>query len=1112
MVLDAAPVPDGDGWRCYVTDDESGGNLRPVSLNAEQIEEVEVLVEDGGADSAEVLAALWAAWMGQVASSSKAAAVETSALVPYPHQNHAVYQVMLPQPRLRFLLADEPGTGKTVMGGLWLREAQRLGFVKRALIVAPAHLVTKWQADYERFLGAELRRITSQTVAPDGNGSCDLDVHLQAGHNNWIVSADLAAANQAVYETIHPGRIGWDAVVIDEAHRMTPTAKRLFRVAKMLSKNTPQALLMTATPHRGDEWLFRSLMYLVDPEVFSEIDDPDRELGDARLRPSMLHFLRRMKEDLVGYDGTSKLFLDREAANIKVALNATERAYYEEAQELVERYFPTSAQPLAKMVYGKRAASSLFALAETLRRRVDAMDTANPSDAAREADPDDDDEAGADEARVIVERSQASGAERKELTDMLDRLERDLTEVGHAVSKWPRVENECLHRHGVTPDTDRQVVVFTEFADTADWLVGRFEEAGFAVARYSGRDSHDQRDKIRMRFANREFQVLISTDAGNEGIDLQTAQVLVNWDIPWSLVRLEQRMGRIHRVGQTGKVWLYNVIATDTREGDALSRLLDRLVAAANELGGKMFDSLSLVGNEVLDQCGVGNGDGGSRRGDRLTGLLRRTYEPGGEEQVDRAIGLITDAKLHQAHHSHSRASKALSSPVDIAAAMDAWHYERLERVTPHVVERFLDRVHKTGLLTVEIAAVHDYGFRYLSRPLSNPRGGGGLPVALRPDPNENSVLVATSGEAKRSARAAGQARAARAVALGPGEPTFRELVENLYRELRPALYRGGSLRDPTASCDYELHVCEVDITGGPGQGARTLAQGPAPHSSTRSYLIRVDTAGARSVAWEALANLEVSVVSGGSEGSEGAGPYSPGGTTEALEAARLAVDGDISALRAAWAAWLNQARRQLRRLPNDLTDHLSDPVRRVAERERIEGATSARIEQLEAMASVEASPVHRVGWARVEAGLDSAETEDPDSELVATHRVINLLRSDGWGVHDVHSDGRGYDLYATKDHRHRCVEVKGIAGRAPSQGIRLTGNELLMAAQHDDDYWLYVVDRCAEGGEFFAAYQNPAKVFSDRFHDQPIVRIRGSDLQTARHLVSDAVASDESA
>ena len=174
-----------------------------------------------------------------------------------------------PQPLLRFLLADEPGTGKTIMAGLYLREMQRLGLVQRALVVAPANLVTKWQADFERFFGGGLRRITDETIQQHG---------LAVAHDMWVVSLELAAVNPAVQEAIRPDRAGWDLVVFDEAHRLTPTARRSTRSGGCWPKNTPRALLMTATPHRGKEWLFRHLLHLVDPEVYP---DPAMTEGQA---------------------------------------------------------------------------------------------------------------------------------------------------------------------------------------------------------------------------------------------------------------------------------------------------------------------------------------------------------------------------------------------------------------------------------------------------------------------------------------------------------------------------------------------------------------------------------------------------------------------------------------------------------------------------------------------------------------------------------------------------------------------------------------------------------------------------------------------------------------
>lgn len=385
--------PTEDGWRLFLTDDS--GSTHVALLAEGELERLEVLREDGGAEPARALAAMWAQWMRSASVDAKATVLATSPLQPYAHQNNAVYGAMLPQPRLRFLLADEPGTGKTIMAGMYLREMQRLGGAGRALVVAPAHLVTKWKEDFARFFGGGLHRITNQTVQEGA---------LAVGHDLWIVSLDLAARNRQVQEAIRPDLAGWDVVVIDEAHRLTPTAERQYDVGRMLCGLASQVLLMTATPHRGKEWLFRNLMNLVDPELFPPAEK-DQEPGRRQLRPPQTHFLRRMKEDLRDYDGVTPLFKGRQASNLPVPLNPTERAFYDEGLGLVEQFFPAEARPLARVVYGKRAASSLAALAETLRRRRDRMGSGLPAEAAAAVDPDGEDEALQDEARVLVEKS-----------------------------------------------------------------------------------------------------------------------------------------------------------------------------------------------------------------------------------------------------------------------------------------------------------------------------------------------------------------------------------------------------------------------------------------------------------------------------------------------------------------------------------------------------------------------------------------------------------------------------------------------------------------------------------------------------------------------------------
>ncbi|MCY3952185.1 MAG: helicase-related protein, partial [bacterium] len=955
------------------------------------------------------------------------------------------------------LLADEPGTGKTIMAGLWLREAQRLGFVNRAIIVSPAHLVTKWQADFERFFGGGLRRITAGTVREEA---------LATSHDTWITSLELAAVNQAVYEAIHPDRAGFDTVVFDEAHRLTPTAVRYHRVGRMLAHNAKRALLMTATPHRGSERLFRSLMHLVDPEVFPEPSDDDSD-SSYRLRPGPLHFLRRMKEEITDLDGATKLFKPREARNVPVPLNASERAFYDEALDLVDRFFPPAAVTLAKMVYGKRASSSLYALAETLRRRRDNMGGENPADAAHRIDPEDEDEAAQDEARVVAEASRSAREERKAIGEMLARLDRILNDADAAVSKWPRLIEECLAPNGITPGAAQQLVVFTEYADTADWLLARFGGAGFSAKRYSGRDTHAERDTIRAEFAAGGFQVIVSTDAGNEGIDLQTAAVLVNWDIPWSLVRLEQRMGRIHRIGQREKVWLYNLVATDTREGEAHARLLENLVAAANELDGKIFDSLRLVAEAALAEAGI----------DSLEQLLRRTFEAAGDaDPALQAIRQVTAERLRQIHEQQRRAESHLTTAIDAETALATLNDQRLDRINPHVVDRFLRRIDSAGLLDAEQTALADEGFWYVTgRTLA-------MPSAFEPD-KDGRALVVTSGEARRKALDAGHGRAGAAVALGPGETAFRALADAVSAQCHPALYQGGLLRDTTSVTDYDLHVYASETR----TGGRLTDWG---------CLVRCEATGARPVSWETLSCLERA------DGT--ANRQHPASLADSRGAAERALEKDLDQLNSALASWGARARHHLERLPDSLTRDISDADERRARRTHLQEAVNLRIRELATTTSATSGPLRHVGWCRVTGAGVPPEPTEKDSEATSMAFVRDLLNGDGWGVTDVHTAGEGFDLLARRGHEQRCVEVKGVWDSASARGITLTGNEIVKAGLLGNEYWLYVVDDCANGGRLYAAYRSPAAVFADAAEDQTVVRIKGSDLAAARRAKSE--------
>ncbi|PTR36690.1 type III restriction/modification enzyme restriction subunit [Rhodococcus sp. OK611] len=967
-------------------------------------------------------------------------------LKPYAHQTTAVYGAMLPQPQLRFLLADEPGTGKTIMAGLYIREMQRLGLVRRAIIVCPANLATKWVDDFARLLGGGLKHLTAETIRQDALNTSDL----------WVVSLELAAVNPSVQDSIRPDKAGWDLVVFDEAHRLTPTAAGFHQVGRLLAKNTPRALLMTATPHRGKEWLFRHLLHLVDPDIYPDPGtDPNVEL-DA-LRPGPIHFLRRMKEDLVDYDGKTRLFKGRTAANHSIPLSKVEYGFYIEAIDMVDRYFPPSAQPLARMVYGKRAASSLYSLAETLRRRHSHMGELSEAEAALIADRTDaGDDSEVDEAKVVNAASTASRAERSGIKSLLDRLDVAITAADWRPSKWTRLIDDCLTAHGITAGTNEQAVIFTEFADSAQWIADRLRTDGYTAKMYSGRQSKPERDEVRREFMRGEFQVIVTTDAGNEGIDLQAAHVLINYDIPWSLVRLEQRMGRIHRVGQNRDVFLYNLVATDTREGDTLMRLLDNFVTAANELRGQMFDSLSAV----AEITGVDY--------DKWLTDLYGNDEVKKHTAVEAAKAIQTQELVRKAREVRDTERK-LASQVDAVAALTLLQRDLFARINPAIVEAYLDRLDASGLITADRTAAGD-GFRQITVAT------GTLPTSLG---GSTSVHVATSGEALRAA--AENIDVTETITLGPGEPGFVDLIRLADMQLAESVYQAGAAQDPSSLTSYDLYAFEAAMTESGGH-----------RHSIWASLIKVDDSGnARPVRWEALANLVPTTQSGTS-------PH-PARLDNADHAARVVAEQTVLDHQKVRSDWFAQARKDLMNLPITLTEGIDNRTARLSIRRHLQSQTETRLAGLKQLIDVHLSVPKLVGRIRVHAAADPNTQTEIDSEFVSMKLVAKLLENDGWHVDDVHTENRGYDLDARRHSQIRHIEVKGVAGSAAADGIRMTGNEVLIATQHRKQYWLYVADQCANGtGQLFGAYEDPATLFATDMTGDAIFRVPGSSLKNA--------------
>ncbi len=554
-------------------------------------------------------------------------AVHTSILEPLPHQITAVYQEMLPRQPLRFLLADDPGAGKTIMAGLLIKELMVRGDLERCLICCPGSLVDQWQDEMRQRFGLAFEIITRESIEASLSGNPYAEKSLV------ISRLDHMARNESVQARLR--QTEWDLVVVDEAHKMSASFSggevhftKRYLLGQLLSRVTRNLLLMTATPHNGKEEDFQLFMALLDPDRFE-----GRFRGGTH-RADVSDLMRRLvKEKLLKFDGTP-LFPERRAYTVNYDLSDDEAELYGQVTEYVREEFNRAENldrdsrgtvGFALTILQRRLASSPEAIYQSLRRRRERLQRRLEEERAARwgmvrgagartftsDDLEDLEDAPESEIEETEERvvDQASAArtivELEAEIATLERLERLAFAVLRrgADRKWEELSG--LLQTPAMFDAEgkrRKLIVFTEHRDTLNYLCARIgtllgrEEAVVTIHGGMGRE---ERLRAQEEFRqNEEVQVLVATDAAGEGINLQRANLLVNYDLPWNPNRLEQRFGRIHRIGQTEVCHMWSLVARETREGYVYHRLLEKLEEQRAALGGQVFDILSRVAFE----------------------------------------------------------------------------------------------------------------------------------------------------------------------------------------------------------------------------------------------------------------------------------------------------------------------------------------------------------------------------------------------------------------------------------------------------------------------------------------------------------------------------------
>lgn len=712
------------------------------------------------------------------------AALGTSAVDPLPHQLRAVYGEMLPRQPLRYVLADDPGAGKTVMAGLLIKELLLRGDAANVLVVSPGVLVDQWDEEMREKFALEFEMLTRDRILNDGNPF--------ARGGLWLARLDVLARNsEGILDKACS--VDWDLVIFDEAHKLSASVfgsvvkkTKRYQMAEELGKHTRNLLLMTATPHSGKEEQFQLFMALLDSDRFEGV------VREGTRKVDVSDLMRRVvKEELLTFDGT-RLFPERFASTVQYELSQGEKNLYvavtdyvRDQMNLADRMGANNkrkkvAVGFALTTLQRRLASSPAAIHRSLERRKKRLENelheARVTTAANgfEIDVPEDEsdlEDLTDAEREALEDKAVSGASAarnpEELEIEIGILER-LLEQSSAVkssptySKWDALRDTLDDAPEMRDSTGarRKVIIFTEHKDTLDDLVFRLTNhlgRDDSVITIHGGTKREDRKKAKETFEqDRKCIFLVATDAAGEGINLhKNAHLLINYDLPWNPNRIEQRFGRVHRIGQPNVCHMWSLVAKGTREGDVYVRLLEKLDEQRAALGGRVYDVLGKLfeGNSLRDLMieAIREGD----RPERQKYLTEKVDEKVGEGICELLVAeqlvasSLDESEINEVRMQMERAEAARLQPHHVEAffhqafrdlggnlRMRESHRFEIKKVPPEIKEH--DRV--TGYGAPIVDSYHRIAFdpKYVRMP-----GNNHLATLMHPG---HPLLAATVG------------------------------------------------------------------------------------------------------------------------------------------------------------------------------------------------------------------------------------------------------------------------------------------------------------------------------------------------------------------------------
>jgi len=1010
---------------------------------------------------------------------------------PLPHQLEAVYDYLLKLARVRFLLADDAGAGKTIMAGLLIRELQLRGLAERILVVCPANLSFQWQRELKE-------KFDEKFLILKGG-----DIRDQFGVNQWLEQKKvITSLDLAKREDILPGlrQVHWDLVVVDEAHRMswTPPSRKTARYAlgELLRETCDHLLLLTATPHKGDPANFTLFLQLLDQDAYADVRSI-REAMDRRRAP---FYLRRTKEAMVYFpeplpDGTwvaRKIFTKRIPHTVEFQIDGPEFDLYRDVTRFVKRQSAKAAaqgdDPRARAVgflmslYQRRLASSTNAMRHSLENRARRLEDGlkRAQELARLAPP---------ELPDPEELEEMEESERERLEQMLeaitlagnaDQVREEIAELRQLAKQAQAVEEsdseaklsklrDLLHKEGFFDHREQRLLIFTEFKDTLDYLVEKLRSWGFKVGyihggmRSGSRDEPGTRLFTEQQFREGAIQVLVATEAAGEGINLQCCNIMFNYDIPWNPNRLEQRMGRIHRYGQRKDCLIFNFVATNTIEGRVLQRLLEKLQEIRDALDD---DAVFNVVGEVLPAAHVER-------------ILRDYYagKLGDADLEERLLENVDESRFRAICQNalEGLASKKLN--LEMLIERRARAQER--RVVPETVARFIREAAPYVPLDIKVTDRLPHTFEPARTP----------PVLRRYERDPDWKLPPVANKYPRCSTDRDTAEKKNLEWVTPGHPLFEALRRHTLTQAREHFSKGACFYSLQHEEPSRIDFYRARVVDGLGQVVheRLFAvelRNPGGSDSPQCRLVDPAILGNFS---PAEAPDDPPPVAMAPEATSWLNAHAFQPFLEETRTERLAeVDRIAEHVELSLTELLQRADEEIGKAIEDKERGITGAEGRLAQAENRHAELLARRErrrkELQQQRSLTLQAVERIASVLV---LPHPEREAPDvrhmrpnleTEATAMRVVMEYEKAQGRQVYDVHEKNLGYDLTSLDLNSGdlRLIEVKGLAEATGT--ILLTPNERRVAEDRRDCYWLYVVTNCASEPTLQEPIKDPAR------------------------------------